>query len=97
MTTPQNPTAERSQSRPSGWPRACLNEMARALPPLARANRLLSVPEAAAYLSLSIRQVWVQIHAGRLPSVRVASRSVRIDPDDLRAYIHQGRMKRGES
>lgn len=97
MATPPPPAAKQARNRPSGWSRARLDEMAAALPPLARANRLLSVPEAAAYLALSIRQMWVQINAGRLPSVRVAPRSVRIHPDDLRGYINQRRSNSGEA
>ena len=54
-------------------------------------DRLLRVPEVAAFLSVSLRQVWALIASGRLRTVRVSSRATRIDPRDLQAFVEQRR------
>lgn len=49
--------------------------------------RLLTVAETAARLCVSKRAVWSLISGGDLPVHRVGSRSVRVDPSDLAAYL----------
>ena len=51
-------------------------------------ERLLTAAEAAAILSVSLRQVRRWITEGRLPVMRVG-RAVRIRPEDLRTFIDQ--------
>jgi excisionase family DNA binding protein len=50
-------------------------------------NPLLTVREAAARLSVNERTIRREIHAGRLPALKVAG-AVRIDPDELEAYLY---------
>jgi excisionase family DNA binding protein len=51
---------------------------------------ILTVADAARALSCSERTVEREIRDGRLPAIRVRG-LVRIDPDDLRAYIDRSR------
>ena len=53
---------------------------------------VLTVEETAAALRLSIRHVRRLIAERRIPYVRVG-RAVRIDPDDLAAFIRSGRVE----
>jgi len=57
------------------------------------AARLLTVQEAAQYLTISERTVWSMLKNNRLPAVRFG-RTVRIDPADLDNFI---RRAKGES
>lgn len=54
-------------------------------------DQLLRVPEVAAYLNISRRQVWALIAAGRLRTIRVSPRATRVDPRDLQAFVQQRR------
>jgi excisionase family DNA binding protein len=51
-----------------------------------RAERLLTIEEAAGMLNLSVRTLRRRIGQGALPVIR-DGRIVRIQPDDLRCYI----------
>jgi excisionase family DNA binding protein len=48
----------------------------------------LTVPQAAALLNVSERTVWRLVHAGILPSVKVAT-ARRIRYHDVQAYLDQ--------
>ncbi len=50
----------------------------------------MRVADAASYLAVSRRQVYLLIERGELPAVRVGSR-VRFIPDELRDYLEQHR------
>lgn len=50
-------------------------------------RRLLTLPEAARYLTIGVRTVKALIAAGRLPVVRPSPRRVAIDLRDLEAYV----------
>ncbi len=52
---------------------------------------LLTVPEAANELSVSVRTLRTLISLGRISVVRVSSRRVAIDPRDIRSYIERQR------
>jgi excisionase family DNA binding protein len=47
---------------------------------------LLSVPDAAKGLGVSERWVWIQIRAGKLPSVRLGRR-VLVKPEDIETFV----------
>lgn len=49
---------------------------------------LLTARQAAAALSISERTLWGLTHRGDIPCVRIG-RSVRYDPDDLKAWVDQ--------
>jgi excisionase family DNA binding protein len=51
---------------------------------------LVTAKQAAASLAISERTLWQLTHEGRLPVVRFG-RTVRYDPDDLRAFVAAGR------
>lgn len=51
---------------------------------------LLTYDQAAKLLGVTARTVWTLVDRGELPPVRFG-RSVRIDPDDLRAFIHRAK------
>ncbi len=53
--------------------------------------RLLTIPEAAEQLSVSVRNIRHQIYLRRLPIVKVG-RLVRIDERDLERFIERGRV-----
>lgn len=95
-----NVPADRSRARPSGWDRARLASESVALPPLSSVNRLLSVPEVAAYLGVGQRVVWQEISVERakpgrgLPFVAVGKRSTRVAPADLRSYVERRRSRK---
>ena len=53
-------------------------------------ERLLTVGDAADFLAISRRQVYVLLERGELPAVRVGTR-LRLIPADLRAYLEEHR------
>lgn len=53
-------------------------------------GRVLTVPEAARYLRLSVSTVYRLLHRGVLPGVKVGN-SWRIPLDALSDYLHGGR------
>jgi excisionase family DNA binding protein len=55
-----------------------------------RTERLLTVADAAEFLVISRRQVYLLLERGELPAVRVGTR-LRLIPADLRAYLEQHR------
>ena len=58
--------------------------------PSERTERLLTVADAAEFLVISRRQVYVLLERRELPAVRVGTR-LRLIPADLRAYLEQHR------
>jgi excisionase family DNA binding protein len=54
--------------------------------PSERTERLLTVADAAEFLAISRRQVYVLLERGELPAVRVGTR-LRLIPADVRAYL----------
>lgn len=56
--------------------------------------QLLTVPQVAAALSLSVRTVWALIAAGRLKAARLARRATRIDSDELLRFIEEATVGR---
>jgi len=54
--------------------------------PLWFADRLLTVREVAAFLSVSTRTVYVLCDEGKLAHVRVAN-AIRIEPGELLAFV----------
>lgn len=59
----------------------------------ARMEPLLTVSEAASFLSVSRRQVYLLIERGELPTVRVGTR-IRLIPEEMRAYLERDREER---
>lgn len=57
-----------------------------------RGPQLLTIEEAAARLSVSIRNIRHQIYRRQLPIVKVG-RLVRIDAGDLEEFIERGRTR----
>jgi excisionase family DNA binding protein len=55
-----------------------------------RTERLLTVADAAEFLAISRRQVYVLLERGELPAVRVGMR-LRLIPADLRSYLERHR------
>ncbi len=55
---------------------------------------LLTVPEAAAQLSVSVRKVWELVAGRTLPSIRIG-RAVRIKPCDLATFVDANRSAAG--
>ena len=53
---------------------------------------LMKAKEAAALLAISTRKLWEITNCGKIPHVRIG-RSVRYDPDDLRAWIDRRKRK----
>jgi len=53
---------------------------------------LLTVGDAASFLGVSRRQVYLLVERGQLPTVRVGQR-IRFIPEELRAYIERGRQE----
>lgn len=49
--------------------------------------------EAASFLSVSRRQVYLLIERGELPTVRVGTR-IRLIPEEMRAYLERDREER---
>jgi excisionase family DNA binding protein len=58
--------------------------------PSERTERLLTVADAADFLAISRRQVYILLERGELPAVRVGTR-LRLIPSDLRAYLEDHR------
>jgi excisionase family DNA binding protein len=58
--------------------------------PSGRTERLLTVADAAEFLAISRRQVYVLLERGELPAVRVGTR-LRLIPADLRVYLEEHR------
>jgi excisionase family DNA binding protein len=58
--------------------------------PPERTERLLTVADAATFLAISRRQVYVLLDRGELPAVRVGTR-IRLIPADLRDYLERHR------
>ena len=52
---------------------------------------LLTIPEVARLLRISVRQAYRLAELGEFPSVRVGQASVRVDADELAAYIERRR------
>lgn len=59
--------------------------------PRERPPKLLTIPEAADRLNVSVRNIRHQIYLRKLPIVKVG-RLVRIDERDLDAFIDSGRV-----
>lgn len=57
-----------------------------------RTERLLTVADAANFLAISRRQVYVLLERGELPAVRVGTR-IRLIPAELTAYLEQHRAE----
>jgi excisionase family DNA binding protein len=55
-----------------------------------RTNRLMTVADAADFLAVSRRQVYVLLERGELPAVRVGTR-IRLIPTELDAYLERHR------
>lgn len=53
--------------------------------------RLLTYKQSGRVLNCSERTVWSIVDSGRLPAVRIAPRIVRIDVDDLAAFIERSK------
>lgn len=51
------------------------------------ASPLISVPQAADYLAVSVRTLWAMISAGKIKARRIGERCTRIERDELDAYI----------
>jgi excisionase family DNA binding protein len=51
---------------------------------------LLTVEEAASFLNVSRRQVYLLVERGQLPTVRVGQR-IRFIPEELRTYVERHR------
>ena len=47
---------------------------------------LLTQPEAAKFLNMCERKFWEEVHAGKIPKIKIG-RSVRFDVRDLLAYV----------
>ncbi|CAN5684891.1 hypothetical protein BH20ACT21_BH20ACT21_10170 [soil metagenome] len=56
-------------------------------------GRLLTIEEASQRLNVSIRNIRHQIYTGRLPVVKIG-RLVRVDEEDLEAFIDRCRVTR---
>ena len=54
--------------------------------------QLLTIPDVARRLALSIRSVRTLIALGKLPVVRVSTRAVRITESDLAAFVAERRV-----
>lgn len=52
-----------------------------------RADKLLTVDEAAKMLAISKPTLWRMIRAGELPVVKIAKRNTRIKQSDIEAYV----------
>jgi excisionase family DNA binding protein len=52
-----------------------------------RPTRLLTVPEAARFLGLSINTVYVRCRAGEIPHLRLSAGTIRFDLDALKAWL----------
>jgi excisionase family DNA binding protein len=57
-----------------------------------RTARLMTVADAADFLAISRRQVYVLLERGELPAVRVGTR-IRLIPAELTAYLEQHRAE----
>lgn len=57
-------------------------------------ERLLKPMEVAEILQVSRSEVYALIASGRLPSIRVSARVVRVHPSDLMAFIEAHRRGR---
>jgi excisionase family DNA binding protein len=60
--------------------------MQRLIETLEKRQSLLTVEELAGLLSCSVKTIYKQIKAGRLPAIRFGS-CVRLDPADVTAWI----------
>jgi excisionase family DNA binding protein len=56
-------------------------------------KRLLTVKEAAQYLTISERLLWTLTDAQKITATRMG-RAVRYDPEDLERFIEQSKSKR---
>jgi excisionase family DNA binding protein len=50
-------------------------------------RQLLTVRETAEFLRISPRAPWTLYNAGRIPCVRLTSRTIRFDPADLEKWV----------
>jgi excisionase family DNA binding protein len=57
-----------------------------------RLEPLLTVDDAATFLAVSRRQVYLLLDSGAIPAVRVGTR-LRFVPGELRAYLERGRQE----
>ena len=55
------------------------------LPP----DRLLTVKEAAQYLSIGKSTLWLRVKSGELPSYKVGQRTRRFRPEDVEALVRR--------
>jgi excisionase family DNA binding protein len=58
-------------------------------------SALLTIEEARTRLGVSRSTLWSWISGGRLPVVRLPGRVVRIDPEDLEAFVRAHKTRRG--
>jgi excisionase family DNA binding protein len=54
---------------------------------------LLTVPQAAHHLSVSVRTLRAILAAGHLPVIRISARRIAIDKSDLIEFIEQRRTR----
>lgn len=59
-------------------------------------DALMPIPAVARVLSLGRRKVWELVAGGELRAVRIG-RSVRVDPEDLAAFIRSCKGRRARS
>ena len=52
-------------------------------------DRLIRAEEAAALLGIERRTLYNWVQSGRVPVVRLSSRTIRFDPEALHAWIEQ--------
>lgn len=50
-------------------------------------DKLLTIREVAEHLRISYNSAWLLVRAGKIPSVRVGERTVRVRVGDLKRYI----------
>lgn len=60
-------------------------------------DRLLSLPEVARYLGISRSGAYLLAKSGRLPSIRIARRVVRVRPVDLEEFVRRHRHEEGRT
>jgi excisionase family DNA binding protein len=62
-------------------------------PRLVEGLRTLTVPQAAEILTISPRSVWSLIAQGKLPALKITSRTTRIEASALERFIQEARSR----
>ena len=60
-----------------------------------RDHCLINIEDAAGRLGVSRRTLWSWIQSGVVPVIRLSTKTIRIDSEDLSQFIDQCRERRG--